>query len=833
MATDFATLAPQVIQALSTDLGISPEQAAGVVGQLGFESDGLQAINERQPMVPGSRGGFGWSQWTGPRREAFETWAGQNQLDPGSPEANYGFLLHELTNTPESKVVEALKAAPDAQTAGRIFTEQFLRPGIPAQDQRASWTDKAMNFLVPEARAGGLDDLDKEFFGSGGQQAAPEGGSDLDALDQEFFSQPQGGQPAAPVTQVYSDGKGDSVRVPTEASPLKEAAKVVGKSVYGGLTAIPRMVMAGGDALESAFPTPSWTKIPLPPGAEAADMLDQRILKAVQPETELGKAAANVGEATVGAVAGPAGGLTALTRAGLGAASGLGSEIAARFLGDTPLVRIGGGLVGGGLGSMATTTSNAKGLMQRAVRGVPEEDWRKAEAMKSTLEKEGVPHLNSQLLGPSSTLADLGERVASHPTIRPGLNAKLSKTSEAMVDSYENWKNTNLPPSVTSTQSVLSDVQGAAAGKIAGLRQAATRGYGDLIPDEAADMPLTREALEEGVEGFRQLRFQEGPTTSAGKAAQREITKLSSMIERLDSEDYREIPKLRELNNILKDLNAKTQEAGYSGYVKNVIKQAYRDMTPEYEDAREAMKTAIDETVNPAKKGLLGQIAGLGGGVKPDRVTATERMLDLVFPSGRAQPQEIKELGKYLGPDAMAEITREYLSRAMNKAATESLSGTLQKPFAFRAAVYGSPAQKQNLEAALEVASRAAGANPAAVKDGFRKILDAFESFADLKIPGGIDSTTLEQQAGKNVISPFIALMSRLARSTDQHFTEKTYTKIAEVLTSPTGLKQLEIYAKQPTINRLKPIMSAILVESQTTDDPETRNALVPGASGE
>ncbi|QFY77526.1 hypothetical protein DUD43_07405 [Alcaligenes faecalis] len=149
-------LAPLAISRLSSDLNLSPEQAAGIVGQLGYESDGLQAINERKPVVPGSRGGFGWAQWTGPRRKQFEAWAQENKTDVTDPEANYQFLIHELTNTPESKVLDGLRKTQDAQAAGRIFTDQFLRPGAPAYDQRQSWTERALSMIIPSAQAGTL-----------------------------------------------------------------------------------------------------------------------------------------------------------------------------------------------------------------------------------------------------------------------------------------------------------------------------------------------------------------------------------------------------------------------------------------------------------------------------------------------------------------------------------------------------------------------------------------------------------------------------------------------------------------------------------------------------
>ena len=141
------TLAPSVIQRLSKDLSITPQQAAGIVGQLGHESAGLQAINEYQPVVPGSRGGFGWAQWTGPRRKQFESWAKDQGLDVKDPEANYGFLVHELTNTPEKRALDYVRAAPDAIGAGRAFTDRFLRPGVPAYKSRDNWTNKALSAM--------------------------------------------------------------------------------------------------------------------------------------------------------------------------------------------------------------------------------------------------------------------------------------------------------------------------------------------------------------------------------------------------------------------------------------------------------------------------------------------------------------------------------------------------------------------------------------------------------------------------------------------------------------------------------------------------------------
>jgi hypothetical protein len=126
----------KLVADLQRDFGLKPEQAAGVVGNLAHESGNFRTLQEIKPMVPGSRGGFGYAQWTGPRRIAFEHYAHQNGLDPTSYEANYGFLKHELQNTGEGRVLNALRTAGDVNTATQIFSNQFLRPGIPAMESR-------------------------------------------------------------------------------------------------------------------------------------------------------------------------------------------------------------------------------------------------------------------------------------------------------------------------------------------------------------------------------------------------------------------------------------------------------------------------------------------------------------------------------------------------------------------------------------------------------------------------------------------------------------------------------------------------------------------------
>lgn len=117
---------------LAQDLGISKQAASGIVAPLNAESN-IAGINEINPTVPGSRGGFGWAQWTGPRRDAFEAYARQKGLDPKSDDANYGFLVEELRTKYPAVLAQLRRGDISATEAANIVTRQYIVPGVPGQ----------------------------------------------------------------------------------------------------------------------------------------------------------------------------------------------------------------------------------------------------------------------------------------------------------------------------------------------------------------------------------------------------------------------------------------------------------------------------------------------------------------------------------------------------------------------------------------------------------------------------------------------------------------------------------------------------------------------------
>ncbi|MDK8874410.1 phage tail tip lysozyme [Paracoccus sp. SSJ] len=90
-------------------------------------------INEQNPIVPGSRGGFGLAQWTGPRRRQLEAFAAQRGTPVSDMNTQLDFLMTELQG-PESRAAQSILSAQDTPTAAAAIVNNFLRP---AEEHRA------------------------------------------------------------------------------------------------------------------------------------------------------------------------------------------------------------------------------------------------------------------------------------------------------------------------------------------------------------------------------------------------------------------------------------------------------------------------------------------------------------------------------------------------------------------------------------------------------------------------------------------------------------------------------------------------------------------------
>lgn len=104
--------------------------AMNIADESGFDT----GINEANPIVEGSRGGFGLIQWTGPRRRALEAFAVEQGKPVDDLDMQLDFLVQELGGT-ESAAWKRISAASTKEEAAALILNEFLRP---AESHRAS-----------------------------------------------------------------------------------------------------------------------------------------------------------------------------------------------------------------------------------------------------------------------------------------------------------------------------------------------------------------------------------------------------------------------------------------------------------------------------------------------------------------------------------------------------------------------------------------------------------------------------------------------------------------------------------------------------------------------
>ena len=117
--------------------GLPEHVAAGIVWNLEDESGLNSGINEAAPTVPGSRGGYGLAQWTGPRRNALEAYAADRGADVSDPSMQLDFLVSELQG-PEGRAYDRLMATSTPEDAAAAFATDFLRPAKQHLDRRVA-----------------------------------------------------------------------------------------------------------------------------------------------------------------------------------------------------------------------------------------------------------------------------------------------------------------------------------------------------------------------------------------------------------------------------------------------------------------------------------------------------------------------------------------------------------------------------------------------------------------------------------------------------------------------------------------------------------------------
>lgn len=117
--------------------GMPEHIARGFAMNMKDESGLNPGINEIEPTVPGSRGGFGLYQLTGPRRRAYESFAAKRGVNTADPEAQLDFLMYEIEGPERAAYQQALQTG-SAGEAAAVIVNKFLRPAEEHRTRRAN-----------------------------------------------------------------------------------------------------------------------------------------------------------------------------------------------------------------------------------------------------------------------------------------------------------------------------------------------------------------------------------------------------------------------------------------------------------------------------------------------------------------------------------------------------------------------------------------------------------------------------------------------------------------------------------------------------------------------
>ena len=119
------------------EFDLTPTQAAAIMGNIGHECAQFHTWHEKGQKE--GKGGYGWAQWTGVRRQAFFAWLAKHPwiFDWRGDIANYLYLREELKTT-QSSAIKSIKKESDLIRAVAEFEKKFerARPGKEGFDDR-------------------------------------------------------------------------------------------------------------------------------------------------------------------------------------------------------------------------------------------------------------------------------------------------------------------------------------------------------------------------------------------------------------------------------------------------------------------------------------------------------------------------------------------------------------------------------------------------------------------------------------------------------------------------------------------------------------------------
>jgi len=205
---------PEVMMgALQEDLDLNAVQAAAILGNLAQETGNFTLLKQ----INGSA--IGYSQWMGPRKRAFMSFAEENG-GAFSHEANYGFLVDELLTKYEA-TLRRIRSTDQVEEATRIFMREFLRPS-PKHANLSGRVRYAELFLSEEFAGAGC--VGEDHVEGGRVLPCPETPETLTLGDQDVIvadATPEGQSGTTDEPTAAPVSAGTVIRLASDAGPTR------------------------------------------------------------------------------------------------------------------------------------------------------------------------------------------------------------------------------------------------------------------------------------------------------------------------------------------------------------------------------------------------------------------------------------------------------------------------------------------------------------------------------------------------------------------------------------------------------------------------------------
>lgn len=525
-----------------------------------------------------------------------------------------------------------------------------------------------------------------------------------------------------------------------------------------------------------------------------------------KPQTRVGKLAA-------GAVEGAASAPFSVPMAALGAVSGLAGEGAGQMAEGTVLetpARVAASIAAPvAIQGLRNNLTNAGKILSEATGDLKPEQFAEARRQMERAKALGISLSAPEVLPPSS-VQQLMSDVAASKSGGQVVNAFMADRPQQVKSAVQrelldrigaaNTPDRNMAVAKDTATQVIKNAERERTAATDSLFHAARA---DVVPEAvlddiaktaAANNPfldrVNREAVNEFVRDMKAAaQVPEAPNNAAALGALYRTT--------------RESLNPKTLISAPSDLRA---ARGTLGAINQDLKAALETASPNFAAGNKLYKNISDTVIDPLTAGPVGRVAGLHGfdaslpqNLNPVSVVADAKM---------ARPESIRELYSQLNtvnPQAFPGIARTWLENAFDAATQRVQAGENRMIGAnFAKAVYGTDQQIANFAETMRGVAVSNGAkNPDQFVKGAKNLMEVLQmtgKVPNIGSPTGGRLPTNEMTQGSNTAAIMETISAQplnpTAKKLRQLASQRTYSQLAEILTSPDSIQKIEQLGK-------------------------------------